>query len=1166
MHTDWSGEASKLHAFIYKSPPYATMKPNTSNNIKSSRPLTVRGVGIHLKNAKNKSTKPLRPRLRGSKIQAARKNIGNRGAGQSSNTDNNSGISRNQSGLQTPASDIFSKLAKGMGVTPTPNSQVATIVLADGELKLPDVYHKQFYENALLGIGNLSFTYFGRSYMMGDIFGPYPKYHYDRSCNDGFAVYTKTGTNVLPFTKNGLSNRVLHQIVWNQLRVRNIGEVNRSVLYRCFNNVTLPQEWISLWLERDMNAIMQAVSRMFDSVPFGMLERHNQAAMNDTWYMWLKDRLFGLLRIPPIVAGLSAAGIVAWVLKKINSFIPITSTKSNFKICLLIACAVAYRFINVCRKIMDYRVVGWAENLGGDINSVIGKVKEGTKIITAKVLGQPPPRSLKQIIPQVVNTKLAFPLKNLGNLATSMIARQCKHTPFEIKAIRDFRVWTKREIMDKLNNKKPMMGYHEWLGSRSWSLNKASFYDALEKGTYNATPLRLCFVKGEICLADKSKPGRLVSASVPELQTKFGALTCTAMKGLKESAFITQNGVYPACGMSRIELGKVLQDCINSLGGHGDVAYISGDFSKFDASVNEHLMDIEIDSYEALVDNEQALIAEFGKRIKAPMVLAGFSKTSEVIVKTPACRASGDPDTTYGNTVINMAFFSYLRARAHLAINQMKALVCGDDVLIITRKENIPKLMDKIHCITELGVNLVLEDPVYDYYLANFLSGTFIEGLVDGVVQPVHIMMLGRSLSKTGITEKLWINKHQLAAYKMDKYCAWSDNCWYIPMLRNFAIAEINRLENEYAKYNKYRSKVPPNWKLIIGGHVDVTENTVDQFLDRYEITRDQYEDMEKQLQCGGPKDLILRGAYETVVQTDLGLDDNEWFETRAASYEDTVFTLRDYSDYIQQNIQQINAKIPKNKRKTAVKTKKKKLQKPVQKKKKKFARSGADSFASNVPVPAPAAVIKALGVQNVQKQRKRRSKTVANAKPRQLYQRKQKPAPTGPTMDGPAPVFRPKSSGKTGNTFTLHTDPVKFKSAGFVMKVGENCPNVDRDNRKRPVFTMPQKKALGTGFKTPSLKRSNKECLNRRQRRERDRQMEFLIAQQSAALNEHLSDDDVEMFDFNKPDDIVSSVPSEVYCPTSPINLNESGREDSIPWGPSMNSRSNYDFSNIPK
>jgi hypothetical protein len=231
-------------------------------------------------------------------------------------------------------------------------------------------------------------------------------------------------------------------------------------------------------------------------------------------------------------------------------------------------------------------------------------------------------------------------------------------------------------------------------------------------------------VKVEKQLVDVDFDPRLISMREPEYQAAFGPLALAASEAMKVIFGPNSNYTY-ASGYTMADLATWLSHCEHIRNPY----YYSVDFSRFDAHVSAAALQFQYKWMETV----------FGRKIGSlwrDIITNGWHPN--ITYSVNGTRKSGNSDTTFGNSLINLAMWQYVFRGFK---GQYRVIVMGDDSLVVTSAPIYPD-----YVLTQFGFTAKVI-MTRDLRQASFCSCRFY-ALADGTFYPA--VKVGRMLSKSG--------------------------------------------------------------------------------------------------------------------------------------------------------------------------------------------------------------------------------------------------------------------------------------------------------------------------------------------------------------------------------------------------------------------------------
>lgn len=277
------------------------------------------------------------------------------------------------------------------------------------------------------------------------------------------------------------------------------------------------------------------------------------------------------------------------------------------------------------------------------------------------------------------------------------------------------------------------------------------------------------FIKKELLL----KPGvpRIIMPTSDRYLIELGRYIGPVENLISKLQFFTE---HTTKGMTYLGMGESFKRMVNAC--VEPIAY-SIDFSKFDAHISRELMEIEHTVYKKLINDPY-----FESLLNMQFKMVG--KTTFAKFVRIAGRASGCPNTTLGNTLVNIFVHESIKRRYN--IQSANYLCIGDDALVIA------EMLDKdwpVDAYRDYGLQVKLDKVPITH--AEYCSGNFmpIEGGNYTFVRTFNRML--RKLPKTVVQ----CNKQQAIKLWHDKLHA--DLCLMpkVPILSELLRHHHNKLE-----------------------------------------------------------------------------------------------------------------------------------------------------------------------------------------------------------------------------------------------------------------------------------------------------------------------------------------------------------------------------------
>jgi len=242
---------------------------------------------------------------------------------------------------------------------------------------------------------------------------------------------------------------------------------------------------------------------------------------------------------------------------------------------------------------------------------------------------------------------------------------------------------------------KVMVTWFEWLKrfpEAKRTLLQAHELGHLTKGMYYVTPMLKIekLVKGHgftgtfgvhhpsaVMTVEEFDP-RVISIRTPQYQARYGPYCLAASDSLKVIWNVQYQVTY-ACGMPMSQVGEWLADVLEHF---PDPYFVCADFHRFDGHISVPALQYE---YWLLGKVNQRNVKGWVNDLETR---AAFPDTQTEYTVT-GTRKSGNADTTVGNSVINVGFWSVVLKRAGLTWNDARLIVMGDDSVLALRCRSI---------------------------------------------------------------------------------------------------------------------------------------------------------------------------------------------------------------------------------------------------------------------------------------------------------------------------------------------------------------------------------------------------------------------------------------------------------------------------------------------
>jgi hypothetical protein len=180
--------------------------------------------------------------------------------------------------------------------------------------------------------------------------------------------------------------------------------------------------------------------------------------------------------------------------------------------------------------------------------------------------------------------------------------------------------------------------------------------------------------------------------------------------------------------------------------------YIGIDYSKFDSSQRRQHFDILESIYKKALSNfkdKHKVVEAYCLTLKNAKTCTyyNYKEISGFKVQIPVSRASGDPDTSYGNTMLNQLILNFVFN--YLDIQHYQTILGGDDSFNIVEESDAGKIGAILDTILGLGIKATCEHSSF-YGDVTYNCKMFVE--VEGGYGLVPL--LGRVLVRAPLTTK----------------------------------------------------------------------------------------------------------------------------------------------------------------------------------------------------------------------------------------------------------------------------------------------------------------------------------------------------------------------------------------------------------------------------
>jgi len=271
--------------------------------------------------------------------------------------------------------------------------------------------------------------------------------------------------------------------------------------------------------------------------------------------------------------------------------------------------------------------------------------------------------------------------------------------------------------------------------------------NGLSKSDLHRCTLRKSFIKRELLLSDvELKDPRVIQGVSDLANVVLGPWIYTLTQAFKAVVKPHDNFVI-ACGMDALELGSWIEDKVDS-------SFVETDFSRFDKTISRYALEFEQSVY-ALFDPPRDV-----KRILEAQLETRGITSHGIYYEVDGTRKSGDPNTSLGNSLINLAvsLFAYCWSvgrsldvnPANIQYDNISMLVGGDDGVLSHKTPFDSELY--IKCLAGLGFEAKLLHTTYPH--VSFFSSRWLPSSHGYILTP----KIGRLLVKFSFSSCYQVN------------------------------------------------------------------------------------------------------------------------------------------------------------------------------------------------------------------------------------------------------------------------------------------------------------------------------------------------------------------------------------------------------------------------
>nr|UUV42653.1 MAG: RNA-dependent RNA polymerase [Tuatara cloaca-associated tombusvirus-1] len=267
------------------------------------------------------------------------------------------------------------------------------------------------------------------------------------------------------------------------------------------------------------------------------------------------------------------------------------------------------------------------------------------------------------------------------------------------------------------------------------------------------------FTKTERTLKANAVP-RNISPRSYRYNAQVGRLLKPAEGVLLDAIAKLLNSKTVMKGLNASQVGAEFQRKWEKMGGDGVAAAIGLDASRFDQHVSVEALQWEHEFYYSIC-SDPVYRKQLRKWLSWQLLNKGYGncRDGSLTYEVAGTRCSGDMNTGMGNCLIaSCLLIAYCRDRHvdfELANN-------GDDCVIFLRKRDISKFSRGLsHWFTEMGFNMVVEDPVYQLERVVFCQA---QPVFDGYSWTM-VRDPRTSIAKDCVSLKPWRNEAEYTAW-----------------------------------------------------------------------------------------------------------------------------------------------------------------------------------------------------------------------------------------------------------------------------------------------------------------------------------------------------------------------------------------------------------------
>jgi hypothetical protein len=440
------------------------------------------------------------------------------------------------------------------------------------------------------------------------------------------------------------------------------------------------------------------------------------------------------------------------------------------------------------------------------------KMKQGEYGVLVHTPGEPevPQKRIAQLWPMLKSIWIMH-RNTTANAIKSFTHRQCLDNGCETEReqLAYYNKFLKEIFLKYLPQCANKLDTYDWIGTRKhFSAGKRNlYYEAYFNCWYrpfqileaSAFKTKSLFCKCELMGKTVRDPARTINARKREIQCILAPIVQMMTYALKHAwnhsphwnnikTDVIQNLFYYTSGLDRNQMG----DLVNTILGTGDYQFLGIDFSKFDASQTQDFIENEYVYYAHMLGKGTDLdlmkrLVDYGagtwKTVSKSYLDGGFA-----LMKCTATRSSGDPQTTFTNTILNASLIAFALYDIYgpQILEEARILVCGDDSLtFIPRKYTVSEKQFR-EVLRKLGWKITLQHSEI-LSQVEYCSSFFVRVTDNTYNKETHYLhpKLGNLLSKTSLSTKD-VSFERQCDYASEKALGFLNELYLYPQLHRY--------------------------------------------------------------------------------------------------------------------------------------------------------------------------------------------------------------------------------------------------------------------------------------------------------------------------------------------------------------------------------------------